>query len=212
MKGMIERNSFYIITLLITAALLIPLFFRQPVENTISLDNRTVSISIVKSLPILLILLFISLHGTTENREHRGWKRPAAVDIPFIILFLTFTTILSFIFPAADGSYSVSIHGVKGILLICIFALVTALSEELFFRSWLINGMKSAGWPGWLVFSLPVLFFVSLLVWQGWSGFIFAAISGSLYTLYFMRRGRLFPLFFSHAIHNALALILMSVR
>jgi len=212
MKGMIERNSFYIITLLITAALLIPLFFQQPAENTISLDNRTVSISIVKNLPILLILLFITLHGTNENRKDRGWKPLSAEDIPFIILFLAVTTTLSFIFPAADSSYNVSTQGVKGILLICFFALVTALSEELFFRSWLINGLKNAGWPGWLIFSIPVLFFASLHIWQGWKGLLFAAISGSMYTLYFMRRRRLFPLVFSHAIHNALALIFMSVR
>ncbi len=212
MKGRIERYSFHIITLLLSAALLIPLFFQKSSGNTIILDNKTVSISIIKSLPVLLILLFITLQGTAKTRLHRGWKQPVAEDIPFILLFPAVTTLLGFILPAAYGSYSVGIIGIKGILLICIFALVTALSEELYFRSWLISGMKSAGWPRWIIFSLPVLFFSSLHIWQGMNGLLFAAISGSMYTLFFIRRERLFPLVLSHTIHNALALIIMSVR
>lgn len=210
MKGMKERNTFYIITSLLSAALIIPGIVQYSQFNSIILNEQTLTGSILKSLPLLLLLLFVSLYASPTDRKERGWHQPEWTDIPIILLFLILTGILSIVFPGTEGSYTVQINGLKGYLLSICFAFTAAFTEELFFRSWLVSGLRKSSWPEWLVFLIPVMFFSILHLWQGWSGLIFAGISGAVYTFYFMKRPGLFVLVASHTIHNALAIIMMS--
>jgi len=212
MKELNRATGFYIISSLLCAALLFPVFFQPAVESPLLFNEQNILRSIIKGIPFLILLLFLSLYGTAEERKNRGWKRPSGSEILMIPVLLAATTVFSLIFPASAGSYSVELQGFKGSLLILIFSLITAASEELFFRSWLISGLKETSLPLWSVFILPVLLFASLHVWQGRGGFFFSLFSGSLYTFYFMRRRSLLPIVLSHAIHNSLALFIMSGR
>jgi len=210
MKELNRATAFYIITSLLCAALLFPIFFKPSADSILMFNEQTVSHTILRTIPLFALLLFISLYGSGIDRQKRGWRKPTSCDFLMIPALLAVTTVLSLIFPASGSSYSVDIHGFKGVVLILLFSFVTAASEELFFRSWLISGLKESSLPLWLVFSLPVLFFASLHIWQGRGGFFFALFSGSLYTLYFIRRPVLFTLIIAHAVHNSLALLLMS--
>jgi membrane protease YdiL (CAAX protease family) len=212
MKELNRAAVFYIITSLLCAALLFPAFFQPPGENPLLFNEENIRQSIIKGIPFLLLLLFLSLYGSAEERTQRGWKKPSRGEILMIPALFGATTAFSLGFPASDGSFSVELRGFTGGLLILLFSLITAFSEELFFRSWLISGMKKLSLPRWSVFSLPVLFFASLHIWQGRGGFFFSLFSGSLYALYFMRRQSLIPIVFSHAVHNSLALLIMSGR
>jgi len=210
MKGIKEANTFYIITFLLSAALLFPLFMQSQPVGTLQLNEQTITASIIKSFPLMAVLLFISLYGTAEDRNKRGWNTPVWKDLPVILVFSGITFLLSFLFPASDKAYIVNLYGTKALLVVIPFALVTAFTEELFFRSWLITGLKAYGWPQYLVFLLPVVFFAFLHLWQGLNGFIFALLSASMYTYYFLHHPRLFTIIASHTIHNALALIMMA--
>lgn len=209
MKG---RIPFYIITLLVSVVLVLPGIFLKQASTSIIPDEKTITISFIRGLPILALLLFISLYGTPEDRRRRGWNRPALSDIPVLLILLTLTAFLSFVFPASDDSYTVLLSGWKGMGLIAIFALSTALTEELFFRSWLLSTLPELGWPRPLVFATSVISFASLHLWQGWSAVFFAAASGAAFSIIFFRRPGLFVLVTAHTLHNAMALILMTVR
>jgi len=212
MKEINRGTSFYIITSLLSAALLFPVFFQNAAEETVVFNEQTISSSILRSIPLLALLLFVSLYGSGDDRRSRGWKKPTGSEILMIPVLLAVTAVLSLIFPASEDSYSVELQGIRSVIPVLLFSFITASSEELFFRSWLISGFRETSLHPWIVFSLPVLFFSSLHIWQGWGGFFFSFFSAGVYTLYFMRRPALFTLIISHTVHNSLALLLMSGR
>ncbi|MCK5250484.1 MAG: CPBP family intramembrane metalloprotease [Spirochaetaceae bacterium] len=209
MKG---RIHLYIITLLVSIVLVLPGILLNQTSSSYILDDKTITISIIRGLPALALLLFISLYGSPDDRRRRGWNQPVLSDFPVLLILLTLTVSLSFLFPAADSSYTVQLSGWKGRGLIIILALSTAFTEELFFRSWLLSTLPALGWPRWLVFVISVVFFASLHLWQGWSAVFFAAVSGAAFSICFFRRPGLFVLITAHTIHNAMALIMMTVR
>jgi membrane protease YdiL (CAAX protease family) len=209
MKG---RLSLYIITLLVLIALILPRFFSGQDATTLILDEKTVSKTIMQSLPALILLVFISLNGSSADRRRRGWTAPKLSDIPLILVLLALTIVLGLLFPAGEGSYIVNIQGLRGIFLVFILSLVVALTEELFFRSWLISTLPVLGWPLWLVLTVSTLSFASMHLWQGWTGFVFAMFSGALFSIWFMKRPGLFVLVCAHTIYNTMALWIMSVR
>jgi membrane protease YdiL (CAAX protease family) len=209
MKG---RLSLYIITLLVLITLLLPKFFSGGDPTSLILNEKTISKSIMQSLPALILLVFISLNGSSTDRRRRGWTPPKPSDIPIIIVFLVLTIALGMIFPAGEGSYNVDIQGLRGIILIFLLSLVVALTEELFFRSWLMSTLPLLGWPLWLVLAFSVVSFASMHIWQGWTGFVFAVFSGAAFSIWFMKRPGLFALVCAHTIYNTMALWVMSVR
>ena len=209
MKRAKESLAFYIITLLLSSALLLPLISEScqasaPTSATIILDDHTFAISILKSIPLLLLLVILHL------RDRVKLELFSRTDFLHILFLVTAGAAAALIFPGTEGSYTVNITGLRSYALAFVFALVSASTEELFFRSWLISGLRKAGYPLWLVFGFPLSFFALLHLWQGWSGFLFALTTGALYSVFYMRRPRISVLIIAHTIHNTLALILMS--
>ncbi len=79
-------NKLYIITLLVLIALLLPRFFSGQDAATLILDEKTVSKTIMQSLPALILLVFLSLNGSSADRRRRGWSSPRLTDIPIILV------------------------------------------------------------------------------------------------------------------------------
>ncbi|MBD8524620.1 CPBP family intramembrane glutamic endopeptidase [Pseudomarimonas arenosa] len=151
------------------------------------------------------------------RRAH--WRADAAIGFAVAAVF----AVLQFglIIPATGGAERSDVvanvaqlgHSVPGLLAFIALAWAGSLSEELFFRGFLLNVLRRLFGSGRLAIILAsafvIVFFAALHGYQGWAGMIDTSLYGGLTMtlLYLWRGGRLTACIVAHAGWNTIACI-----
>ncbi|PIE04976.1 MAG: hypothetical protein CSA76_01440 [Spirochaetales bacterium] len=159
---------------------------------------------LIYQICVFLLLLFSSLNTSAQKRTRRGWKKPRALHMAEAALLALCTLGAGLLLRPAElppGMFSTSLP------LLTAMAGLAALSEELFFRCWLLSEFTAAGFSFWHIACISSLVFASLHLWEGVSAALLACITGIIYCAAFRRWGSLWPLFTAHLLHNFAALL-----
>ena len=197
------RVSLSIITLFCLFALIFPgvVSSGSPV-----LDTEGILRTIAYYGPLLFLLVIL-------QRSELRPQRPAVLDILLVFGLLAFTFGVGLALPSSDESQlGLSPDAPPSIALLVVLAAVTASTEELFFRSWLLTRLPRLGLPGAAAAGFSVFAFAAAHAWQGVPAMVLAALSGAAYTAAYAYRRRIGPIIAAHILHNALALILLLGR
>lgn len=103
-----------------------------------------------------------------------------------------------------DGMMRDLIHGISPVSLVLLFAVTPAICEELFFRGFLLSGLRHLGHQ-WGAIAISAMFFgiVHLILQQS----ITAAIIGMVIGYLAIKTDSLLPCFVFHAVHNSLGVL-----
>jgi membrane protease YdiL (CAAX protease family) len=96
--------------------------------------------------------------------------------------------------------------------LLALLALIIAVVEEGYFRSWLLTEMPRLGVPSHWALVVSILLFSLAHAWQGLTGVVFAALIGVLYGAVFLWRKNIIILIVSHAVYDLLAMLSAIIR
>ncbi len=191
---------------LLLPGLFIPLILASP---NFSLWRLTViHTRILILLPVSGLLVWMTLTGNRSSRRNMGWRVPELQDIIAIPVFTLLTLSLGVLFPGIesdDPSEFIS----NSFVLMMFLSILSAVIEELYFRSWLIVALIESGLNKIFTVGFSVLLFASLHLWQGWLSVLFACIAGALYSSYFYHRRCITTVIMAHVIHNTFSLILV---
>ncbi len=170
------------------------LILTVPILLTALSSLPTYSLKILFLLPVLIILFWQTV------RIEQTWRTPQFIDLAAIPILTLLTLALGWFFSwlsKVDLSYSTEKTG-----LLTILAILLAVIEELYFRSWLMRKLIEIGLPGSLSGGFSVLLFGFMHLWQGWQMVIYACIIGLIYTLIIIKRKCLLTLICAHSLHN----------
>ncbi|CAD7842215.1 hypothetical protein S1OALGB6SA_1874 [Olavius algarvensis spirochete endosymbiont] len=193
---MLVRSHPYVTTILIMA------FF--VVLGQVGMGGATnlsvLLIIFLSELGLFLILIHVSLGGSSEARKRLGWIKPKLSDLPQLLLLVASTLLLVNLF--TDSNTKLNLSGVADTTLFILCLLLASITEEVFFRSWMLSTLMASGVPRVLVVAISVIAFGLIHLWQGFHGVVVAAFVGLVYALFFLYRRSLFILIGAHAIHN----------
>ena len=204
---MTDRRVITVLTTLFFCAFALPAAL-SVLSITIIPDIRGISTTLGVRAALAVLLAVLGISGIPADRTSMGWRRPGIGDaLP--ALGLTAATLgLGLLFPAK----AVPLPSAGGAVfaLSAVLVIVSAIAEELFFRSWLLRSLPVMGFStGGAVFLSTVLF-AFIHAGGGWSSVLFAGIAGLLYAMVFLRRGNLWIILAAHVLHNTLAFALHS--
>ncbi len=191
---------------LLLPGLFIPLILASP---NFSLWQLTIiNTRILILLPALGLLVWMTLTGDRSSRRNMGWRVPELQDVIAIPVFTLLTLSLGALFPGLESSDPSDFISNSFVLMI-LLSILSAVIEELYFRSWLIATLIESGLNKVYSGVFSVLLFASFHLWQGWWSVLFACIAGALYSFYFYHRRCIATVIMSHVMHNTLSLILV---
>jgi len=169
-------------------------------------DRSILLTSFVREFGLLLILLPLSLDNSPEKRRKLGWIKPKLSDLPQLFLLVISTLLLASLF-SLPNSITGSDLGLLDTALLTLSLVLASITEEIFFRSWILSTLIASGVPHVFTVFISITAFASIHLWQGLHGVVVAAIVGWLYALFFVYRPSLIILIVAHAIHNIVALL-----
>jgi len=177
----------------------------------ISLDetrNRLILLtSLVRGLGLLLILLPLSLGNSPEERRKMGWTKPSLLDLSQIPLLVISTLLLAGILSPPNPTAKPELGDFTNIALLILCLMLASITEEMFFRSWMLTALRASGVPRLFTVLISIISFASIHLWQGLHGVTAAALSGLIYALFFLYRRNLIVLIGAHALHNIIVLL-----
>ncbi len=160
--------------------------------------------ALISRVLIILLLVLCGIKCSRTPPAARGWQRPGWSPMGEALLLVLLTVgagaaVSSWLpdrpLPARTGA---------GLWALTV---LSAVSEELFFRSWLLGEYADREVP-----FLPMLLYSSaafgvLHLWGGPAAAGFAFFTGLIYGMAFRRWGSLWPLLVSHILHNSFVLL-----
>ena len=173
------------------------------------LNPRNISSAIFMRLPVTILLIIVCTYGGKRFRRAKGWRKFEWIDVLSIGILCSLTISIGYLFFMGNNW---NITSNPSICLILSLSMITALSEELYFRSFLLSSLLETGWKNWTALLISTIIFASLHYWQGTGAMLFAILSGGLYACYFLNRCRIITVILAHFIHNSVALILVLWR
>jgi uncharacterized protein len=108
------------------------------------------------------------------------------------------------------GEFRFRLSNAEMVPLVLATFLVVGYREEVFFRSYLIGRLESAGVPGYLSLPASTLLFALGHVYQGVSGFFVALVLGFYFGVLFRKTRDVHIVSIAHGLYNSAALILYS--
>ena len=168
---------------------------------------------------VLLILAAARARGRTGLAE-LGLVRPGAADVMLAAAALVFLLSLLFLFSGGMSLLPLRLQEMLGPrvdwrweaspLLLGPYALMIGYREELFFRGFLISGMRRLGAGAAAAVVASAALFAIGHLYQGPAAALFAALQALLFGWLYVRLRPLHALAWTHAAYNAAALILLS--
>ena len=93
-----------------------------------------------------------------------------------------------------------------------LLALVTATTEECFFRGWLLGILPPHQKNTFVWGLISAASFAIIHFWEGPQTVFLAFLSGLFYAWVYKKTHRLLPLILAHTLHNTLAFMLLLIR
>lgn len=170
-------------------------------------DRSILLVSFARGIGLLLILLPLSLGNSSDARRKLGWIRPKLSDLPRMLLLVASTLLIASLFPLPSSNAELDSNGSLNAALFTLSLILASISEEIFFRSWMLSTLMASGVPRVLTVLISAIAFASIHLWQGFHGTMVATLVGLVYALFFLYRRNLTVLIVAHAIHNIIALL-----
>jgi len=161
--------------------------------------------SLLGGLGLLSILLPLSLGASSKARRRLGWIRPRLSDLPQLLLLALSTLLLAGLLPLPGSNMEPDLGGFANATPLILCLLLASITEEIFFRSWMLSTLMASGLSRVLTVAISVAAFALIHLWQGLHGVVVAALVGLIYALFFLYRRNLFVLIGGHAIYNIIA-------
>jgi membrane protease YdiL (CAAX protease family) len=199
MKG---QSVSLILSILIYAAIFVPVVSAET-------ETKALLMTIIFRLPVFFIVLFLNLNSGLMKKNQRGWKSPHLIDWILIPLLVILTLVLGMVF---SMKRSPVVYSIEAWPLLALLALIIAVVEEGYFRSWLLTEMPRLGVPSHWALVVSILLFSLAHAWQGLTGVVFAALIGVLYGAVFLWRKNIIILIVSHAVYDLLAMLSAIIR
>ncbi|OQX28462.1 MAG: hypothetical protein B0D92_08755 [Spirochaeta sp. LUC14_002_19_P3] len=159
-------------------------------------------IKIFLMLPIAGLLFRLTLPEEPSLRLKFGWRSAGIFDILAILVLTLFTLSMGLVLPRrADTGIPLSLP----LIPVLILAVLSALAEELYFRSWLLTKLTDC--VPYTAVGFSTAGFACMHIWQGWQAVVFAAITGIVYSLYFLNRRCIAALIAAHSLHNVVVVL-----
>lgn len=188
-----------------TTILIMAAFFVLGQAGIDKSTNRSILlITFVKELGLLLILLPVFLGGSFEARKRLGWIRPKLSDLPQLLLLVITSLLLASLFRSTNTKLVLS--GFTDAVLFITCLLLASITEEIFFRAWMLSTLIASGVSRVLTVAISVITFALIHLRQGLHGVAVAAVVGLVYALFFLYRRSLFVLIGAHTIYNIIVL------
>jgi membrane protease YdiL (CAAX protease family) len=106
-----------------------------------------------------------------DEKKSAGWKSPHLIDWILIPLLVILTLVLGMVF---SMKRSPVVYSIEAWPLLALLALIIAVVEEGYFRSWLLTEMPRLGVPSHWALVVSILLFSLAHAWQGLTGVVFA--------------------------------------
>ncbi len=171
-------------------------------------------------VPHILLLLFIVKIRQSVSLDAVGWVRIKPADILLgvtaaasaLALSVAVTTLFSLI-AGGNTRDTFSFAGPSATMLPAVVAtgIVTGYREELFFRSYLITRLRSAGIGAVPAVATSVFLFSIGHLYQGLLGFFVTIILGLFFSILYLYTGKLHTAAIGHAGYNILALYISNL-
>lgn len=168
--------------------------------------------SIVASIPLILLILYVVSMNDPNWKRHTGLVRLRASDC-FVALAVLFVDLSAYAFAhstfGTDLSHSYDYPAVTHTAeyLVSFLGLgVATFQEELLYRGYLILRLRTLLGSQWLGVVGSALLFGGFHLYQGVPGAVLATVSGLLYGCVFTIAPRLWPLVAAHLLWNLSAL------
>jgi len=175
--------------------------------NRLYIDYEEAFMRVLMQLPFLAALIVIAIKAQREERYKRGWVRPGWKDIPLTLTLFATTVMVGVLVPPTISPHLVRLSVGRDLMPFLLMAIVTAATEELFFRSWLIYNLEKLGGVGIPALLISAIIFSIVHFWQGISAMVLALTAGVIYAFVFQYYRSIVPLIAAHAAHNIFALI-----
>jgi len=199
MKG---QSVSLILSILIYAAIFVPVVSAET-------ETKALLMTIIFRLPVFFIVLFLNLNSGSMKKNQRGWKSPHLIDWILIPLLVLLTLVLGMVFSMKSPP---AVYSIEAWPLLTLLALIIAVVEEGYFRSWLLTEMPRIGVPSHWALVASCLLFSLAHAWQGLTGVVFAGLIGVLYGAVFLWRKNIIILIVSHAVYDLLAMLAAIIR
>ena len=210
-----NRFSLFIISISIYILYFYP--FRQTgnTSEAVIFTNYSILNIILTKLPLALLtagIYFYCRKINNEKDESDAETRFHLKNIIIPVLLTFFTLSLSYAASLINGGrvlYSIELNGIRGYILVLILSATVSISEELFFRFWIISFMKKIFYHRTAVIIIvSSLLFSSIHLWEGTQGIVLTFIIGIIYSVLYIKTERIGILISAHFLHNAAALII----
>jgi len=175
--------------------------------NRLYIDYEEAFMRVLMQLPFLAALIVIAIKAQREERYKRGWVRPRWKDIPLTLTLFATTVMVGVLVPPTISPHLVRLSVGRDLMPFLLMAIVTAATEELFFRSWLIYNLEKLGGVGIPALLISAIIFSIVHFWQGISAMVLALTAGVIYAFVFQYYRSIVPLIAAHAAHNIFVLI-----
>lgn len=172
-------------------------------------QSRQLLYVILYRLPLLTLVLWLSLSGGRSLRQSRGWKQLTGKDCLLMLGLPVLTLSAGLIFRSENAPLQAMDWNT--LILFIALSVVTAVSEELLFRSWILSEYRNRMETVPLIL-IAALLFAGTHTWQGAGPTLFAFGVGILYSCLFLRQSNIWIFLGAHCIHNTLAIVLANIR
>lgn len=203
---MVSRPVIGIITLFLFAAFALPAFVPFFPKDIIP-DNRFISLLLVVRIFLAVLPAYLGLSGIPTNRGSMGWKHLGKHEILLALILTIITLGLGIFFTTGATEEMIKSSVPAELILLAALAVVSAISEEIFFRSWLNGALPFLGLNPRICAVLSVALFAFIHIGNGFPTVLFAFLAGSLYTAVYLFEKNLWTVLIAHILHNSLAFL-----
>ena len=210
-----NRFSLFIISVFIYILFFYP--FRQTAStaDTVKFNNSSIRNIIFTRLPLTFLtagIYFLYRKINHEKDRSAENNRYLLKKIYIPVLLTLFTLSLSYTASLINSGrvlYSIKLSGTTGYILVLILSITVSVSEELFFRFWIITFMKKIFYNRTaVIITVSSLLFSSIHLWEGPQGLILTFVIGIIYSIIYIKTERIGILISAHFLHNAAAFII----
>ena len=169
---------------------------------------------ITVAVPQVFLLLYIIKIQKKLKFSDFGIRLIKISDIPKSLLvysgiFLMLIPIIIFLVALPETGQKIFKEGYRWKLqhisqlpLAILFCITTGYSEEIFFRSYLLTRLKQLGSSPYVSVTVSSLLFAMGHLYQGYTGYIVAAIQGVYFSIIFLKKKNIHLTALAHSLYN----------